>query len=494
LRAKCPYPLFLFALVGTGSGATAGPVEVLSARLDGLIAPVAQYAAVGLSVHSLDRGDELYARNADVAFVPASNQKLLIAAAALDALGPDFCFTTRVLALGTRHGATLGGDLILHGGGDPTLTTDSLAALADRLAASGIRQVTGRVRGDDSLFDRQRLGKGWSWDDEAFAYAAPISALTLNGNTVAVEVRPAPRPGLPPQVRLDPPAAPSTLRVRAVTAPPGEPSTLQVDRTRARDEITLSGRLPQGSPVVITRVTVEDPPLYAAAVFTALLRAHGVQVVGQPVALGTPAAAVMLSQLQSPPLAQIIRVMDKTSDNLIAETLLKAVVSSQIPVVSSDGYRQEARRAATNGQLATENRQLPSFLERSGLRGPALVIADGSGLSRLDLVSPRNLVRLLVAMDRHPAREAYFSSLPVAGVDGTLRRRMLGSAAVGAVRAKTGTLTHVSALTGVATSRSGERLAFSLLTNNFPGVLTGPGGPRAMEDAVAAALAEFRRE
>ena len=442
---------------------------------------MAEHAAVGLCVRSLDRGDELYARNAEAAFVPASNQKLLVAAAALDALGPDFSFTTRVLALGPRRGGALLGDLVLQGGGDPMLTTEGLAALAEGVAAAGIRRVTGRVRGDDSIFDRQRRGAGWSWDDEAFPYAAPISGLTLNGNTVRVEVRPGARPGLPPLVSLDPPGAPLVLRLRALTAPPGEPAALRIDRTRARDEIVVSGRIPWHGEPVIAWVTVEDPPLYAAAVFTALLRARGVPVAGDPVLLGTPGAAVPLREIRSPRLAEIVRVMNKQSENLVAEMLLKAL-----------GMRERSAAAGIGIGGAGEG-VLRAFLERSGLRGPALALADGSGLSRLNLVSPRNLVRLLAAMDRHPARNAFFDSLPVAGVDGTLRRRMVGTAAAGAVRAKTGTLMHVSALSGIATTRSGEQLAFSILTNNYPGALSEPGGPRAMEDAVAVALAEFRR-
>jgi serine-type D-Ala-D-Ala carboxypeptidase/endopeptidase (penicillin-binding protein 4) len=443
---------------------------------------VAALAAVGLCVRSLDRGDELYARNADAAFVPASNQKLLVTAAALDALGSDFSFTTRVLALGTRRGGTLRGDLVLQGGGDPTLTTEGLAALADRVAAAGIRCVTGRVRGDDSIFDRQRFGIGWTWDDESFPYAAPISGLTLNGNTVEVEVRPGVRPGAPPTVRLDPPTAPMALRVHAITAPPGEPATLGIDRTRARDEIEVSGRLPWHGEPVIARVTVEDPSLYAATVFTGLLRERGVRVDGPPIVLGAPRTAAFLGEVRSPPLSAIIREMNKKSENLVAEMLLKAL-----------GMR-DAGPAAGTGIGGAGGAVLRTFLERSGLRGPALVLADGSGLSRQDLVSPRNLVRLLAAMDRRPDRDAFFDSLPVAGVDGTLRHRMAGTAAAGAVRAKTGTLTHVTALSGVATTHDGERLAFSILTNNYPGALSGPGGPRVMEDAVAVALAEFRRE
>jgi serine-type D-Ala-D-Ala carboxypeptidase/endopeptidase (penicillin-binding protein 4) len=453
----------------------------LPARLDALIAPVAELAAVGACVRSLDRGDELYARNADAAFVPASNQKLLIAAAALDVLGPASSFTTRVLALGLRRGAILEGDLVLRGGGDPTLTTDHLATLADAVHAAGIRRVTGHVRGDDSHLDRQRLGYGWSWDDEPFAYAAPISGLTLNRNTVGVEVRPAARAGLPPLVRLDPPSARMSVRVRAVTGLPHEPVTLEVSRVHARDEIVVTGRLPRDSEPVAARVTVQDPPLYAAAVFTALLRERGVRVDGPPVLLTAPPGARLVHEVRSPPLAEMVREMNKRSDNLIAETLLKQLGAR-------DGDPTPGAGIAGRGEAV-----LRAFLARCGVSGPALALADGSGLSRQDLVSPRNLVQLLAAMDRHPARVAFFDSLPVAGVDGTLRRRMLDTPAQGSVRAKTGTLTHVTALSGVATARNGERLVFSILTNNYPGPLSASHGPRAMEDAVAAALAQFER-
>jgi D-alanyl-D-alanine carboxypeptidase/D-alanyl-D-alanine-endopeptidase (penicillin-binding protein 4) len=447
-----------------------------------VIAPVGQYAAVGVCVRSLDRGDELYARNADASFVPASNQKLLVAAAALDTLGPAFSFTTRVLGLGQRHGGALLGDLVLQGGGDPTLTTEGLTTLADDVARTGIRRVTGCVRGDDSVFDRQRLGIDWAWDDEAYSYAAPISGLTLNGNSVGVEVRPGLRPGLLVLVQLDPASAPMALRVHAVTGSAGEPAALRIDRTRARDEIVVSGRIPWHGDPVTGRLSVDDPPLYAAAVFTALLRARGVQVAGTPVVRPAPGRAMPLAEIRSPPLAAIIREMDKNSVNLYAEMLLKAL-----------GMREKSSAAGTGIGGAGEA-ALRAFLLRVGLRGPALVLADGSGLSRQDLVSPRNLVCLLAAVEQHPAREEFFDSLPVAGTDGTLRRRMIGTTAAGAVRAKTGSLTHVTALTGVATACDGERLAFSILTNNYPGPLSGPNGPRAMEDAIAGALVEFKRE
>jgi D-alanyl-D-alanine carboxypeptidase/D-alanyl-D-alanine-endopeptidase (penicillin-binding protein 4) len=445
------------------------------------VTPVARIAAVGVCVRSLDRGDELYARNADLALTPASNQKLLVAAAALDRLGPDHRFTTRVLAIGSRRGSVLQGDLVLQGGGDPTLTTDGLSALAGAVVARGIRRITGRVRGDDSVFDRERLGIGWAWDDLGSEDGPPISGLTLNENGTIVRVQPGARPGLRPLVRLIPAAARLEIRNRARTAPAGERGSLEIGRPLGRDTVIVSGGVPLQSPPRDVLVTVEEPALYAAAVFTAVLRERGVRVAGPPVLLGTPGAAVLLGEQRSPPLAEIVRRMDKPSDNLYAETLLKAI-----------GVPEGGLLAGTGAGGAGEA-VLRRFLARIGWPGPLPVVADGSGLSRFNLVSARCLTQLLAAMDHHPAREPFFASLPIAGVDGTLRRRMLGTAAAGTVHAKTGSLTHVTALSGIVTTRDGERLAFSILTNNWPGPLSVAGGPRAMEDGIAIARAEYRR-
>jgi D-alanyl-D-alanine carboxypeptidase/D-alanyl-D-alanine-endopeptidase (penicillin-binding protein 4) len=472
-------------------------VQGLAAQLDQLVAPVARFAAVGVCVRSLNRGDELYARNGDEAFTPASNEKLLTAAGALDTLGPEFRFVTRVFTLGLRRGAVLHGDLALQGGGDPTLTTEGLSALADAVAASGIQRVTGHIRGDDSVFDRQRYGLGWSWDDLGSEDGPPISGLTLDENAVTVEVRPADRPGLPPRVRIDPPAAAVELRVRALTTPAGEPTVLAIRRPVGQDSIMISGRLPLGSPPRTARVTVEEPALSAAAVFTALLRARHVQIDGPPVLLGTPGSAVLLCERSSPTLAEIVLRMNKPSNNLYAEMLLKALGlpgwGHSPPSPGTGPLALPSDRGAGTGTGGAGEAVLRRFLDRVGLQGPRPALADASGLSRFNLISPRNVVRLLAAMDRHPARAAFFDSLPIAGVDGTLRRRLIGTPAAGAVRAKTGTLTHVTALSGVATTRDGERLAFSILTNNWPGPLSGPGSPREMEDAIAVALAEFSR-
>jgi serine-type D-Ala-D-Ala carboxypeptidase/endopeptidase (penicillin-binding protein 4) len=269
--------------------------------------------------------------------------------------------------------------------------------------------------------------------------------------------------------------------MRARTVPAGESGSLDIRRPLGRDTILISGEVPSKGAPSHVRVTVEEPARYAAAVFTALLRARGVRVTGPPVLLGTPGSAVLLGEQPSPPLAEIVRRMNKPSDNLYAEMLLKAI-----------GVPERGLRAGIGIGGAGEA-ALHRFLVRVGLRGPVPVLADGSGLSRFNLISARCLAQLLTAMDRHPAREPYFASLPIAGVDGTLRRRMLGTAAAGTVHAKTGSLTHVTALSGIVTTRDGERLAFSILTNNWPGLLSGAGGPRAMEDGVAIALAEYRR-
>jgi D-Ala-D-Ala carboxypeptidase 3 (S13) family len=199
---------------------------------------------------------------------------------------------------------------------------------------------------------------------------------------------------------------------------------------------------------------------------------------GQTALLGTPGAARLLAAHDSPPLAELIARMNKPSDNLIAETLLKELGATvELPGTSAAGLAVVRQTAA-----------------RLGLDPDALRPYDGSGLSRMDLVSVENLCHLLAAMDAHPQRDAFIASLPVAAVDGTLRNRFAGTPAAGNLRAKTGTLSHVSALSGYVTTADGERLAFALITNNDPGPLRRPDGPRPMEDTIGALLATFHRE
>lgn len=448
------------------------------ASLAALTVPVRTRALVGAKVVSLTKGDTLWELNPGLCLVPASNQKLLTAAAALERLGPDFRFRTEVLALGTqRTDGTLDGDLILRGGGDALLTASELESLAAAVDATGIRRVRGRLRADDTRYAREPLGEGWSWDDEPYAYAAQVSALSLDGNVVTVEVSPGERPGMPARVVVTPAAGYVTLRSRCRTSPAELDAMITVSRERGRNAVLVTGEIPVGSEPVRRRVTVETPALYAAAVFRRLLARRGIRVEGEAALLGTPQAARLVAYRDSPPLAEILARMNKASDNLVAETLL----------------RELGRTTTRPGSSAAGLAVVAEVARDLGLDPVALRVADGSGLSRLNLVSAENLCRLLVAMARHRHGDVFAASLPVAGVDGTLRGRMVDTAAAGNARAKTGTLSHVSALSGYVTTANGERLAFALVTNNDPGPAMRPDGPKRTEDAVVAQLAALAR-
>jgi D-alanyl-D-alanine carboxypeptidase/D-alanyl-D-alanine-endopeptidase (penicillin-binding protein 4) len=453
-------------------------VATLRDQLEAAIAPVARRAVVGAAVVSLDRKETLWERNPYTCSVPASNQKLLTAAAALDRLGPNARLRTEALALGpVRPDGTLDGDLILRGGGDPLLTTADLQELAAAVRSSGVRRVRGLLRADDSRYAREPLGEGWSWDDEPYGYAAQVGALTVDGNVAEIAVTPGARPGLPARVRVTPAPGYLSVEVACRTVPAGRAVEVAVTRERARNQARVMGSIPLDSPSVLRRVTVEEPALHAATAWRQILAHEGVAVNGGTRHLSTPPAARVLAWHDSPPLAEIVAQMNKVSDNLVAETLL----------------RELGRSPGTPGSTAGGLRVVREVAGRLGCGESSLVPVDGSGLSRQNLVTPADLCRLLAAMDTHPAREAFLSSLPIAGRDGTLRARMTEGLAAGNARAKTGSLAHVSALSGYVTTADGERLAFSLVINNDPGPSSRPDGPKRTEDAVVQILAGFRR-
>jgi D-alanyl-D-alanine carboxypeptidase/D-alanyl-D-alanine-endopeptidase (penicillin-binding protein 4) len=448
-------------------------VASLQTGIDAATESVRRHAFVGVLVRSLTRGDTLYQRDAERVFVPASNQKLLTSATALDRLGAEYRFVTRVLATGeTSADGTLHGDLVLQGSGDPILSTADLADLARQVAAAGVRRVTGSLRADESRFDANPRSRGWSAGDE-FDYSNQISALSLNRNRVRVRVAPGDRPGRLAAITLEPPTSYVRVVNRCVTGPSGGTARVIFQRARDRNEVTVSGSVPAGGGAVADYVTVEQPALYAANVFRDALRDAGSEIVGPTVWLRAPFGARPLAAHSSPPLAEILPLLNKPSDNFIAEMLLQ-------------GLGAERQGTGTTSAGAAEVR---AFLRDTVMDGNPVVVSDGSGLSRMDLVSPATLCGLLEFMSRHRDADVFRRSLPIAGVDGTLGRRMRNTPAANNAHAKTGTLTHVSALSGYVTAANGETLVFSLMTNNYPGAPT----PKGMEDDVCRALAEFSR-
>jgi D-alanyl-D-alanine carboxypeptidase/D-alanyl-D-alanine-endopeptidase (penicillin-binding protein 4) len=460
----------------------AAPVRAQETRLGqaitALLLRLGPHAITAVRVVSLDRGEVLYERNADLSLNPASNMKLLTSATALAKLGPEYRFTTRVLASARPDAdGTVAGDLALQGGGDPVLETEGLQKLADGVKAAGIRKVTGSLKVDDYRFDTERLGAGWNWDDEPFSYSAQISALAVNRNVLHVDVSPGGAPGDPPVVRVRPLEGYARVVVDAATGERGSGTEIRIGRERARNEIRVSGSIAvDAAPLKAREVTMEEPELLAGALFLKLLSERGVQV-GSSVARA-PASrdAVLVAALQSPPLKGIVALENKPSDNLIAETLLKEL-----------GYACKKSGTAESGGQVVEG-----WLKELGIDTGGLRVSDGSGLGRRNLVTARLMSDLLAKADRQPWREAFINSLPVAGVDGTLRSRMKDSLAERNVRAKTGTISRVSALSGYVTTAGGERLAFSILLNNFPGPTSGSDGAKRVEDGIAVALAAWR--
>lgn len=378
-------------------------------------------ASHGVLVVSLDRGDTLFSWNADARLTPASNLKLFSTAAALHYLGPEFRWSTYLLASGDVSGGVLAGDLVLFGTGDPTLgserftgTSRALDALADSLRARGIREVAGSVVADGSFFDPRLRGEGWTSDDLRQWYGAPVASLVTDENLAGG---------------------------RPVADPVG------VAGERLHSALRRAGISVRGG----VR-TVRDPSASLAA-FHARRAGGGARV---------------LATYRSPPLREVVRVTNHVSHNLFADEALRTV----------------GRVAGGQGSFEAGERAVAGMLRDAD---PPRML-DGSGLSRLDRVSARTIVALLASMARLPEGAAFRESLPVAGSQTGLRR-MYGGGAAGNLRAKTGTLATVSALSGYVTAANGERLAFSIITNGVPRT----GAAKEAENRIGEILASFRR-
>lgn len=444
-------------------------------RLDGGAASVVVAdAATGDTLYQRDRGDRL---------MPASNTKLPTSAAAMAILGPDYRFRTDALSTGTRQGSVLRGDLYLRGSGDPTTLAADYDALAAGVAASGIKRVTGRLVADDTRFDSRRLGRSWAADDESSYYSAQTSALTVAPDTdydagsVIVSVAPGTRPGAAPKPALTPPTDYVDLDIRATTVPAGRPNTLNIEREHGSNTISITGDVPLGASTTKEWVTVWEPTGYAAAVFADALAAHGVRVTGGPTRLGrpTPAGAEPLATHTSMPLKELVRPFMKLSNNMHAEALTKTI-----------GYETAGRG---NGTWSAGLAGISDYLKKEGLDTAALRQVDGSGLSRMNNIPAAEFVKLLLAVRDAPWYADWYESLPVAcapdrAVGGTLRSRMCKTPAALNARAKTGTLTGASGLSGYVTDAGGRELVYSIVLNNHLAASV-----KSIEDAIVTTLA-----
>ena len=463
--------------------------DALSARLDAVIAgaPGLKNALVGVLIQTPD-GQTVYEMHPDFTLMPASNEKLLTSSAALAELGADFRYTTTLFRTGTiDKNGVLRGDLYLKGSGDPSFTSARLKSLADALVKSGIKRVEGRIIADASRFADDFLGSGWQWDDEPFYYSAQISALNCDENVVPLQATPAPLAGRLAfvtiggkdaqslgfgQVSSDYLTVQNTLLTSA--AAPSPAPAISWGRMRGRSVFTVGGTLPQNAAPAGDAITVEDPASFTAYRLADLLPlvriAYPVRRIGKGI---VPPNAVRVAADNSAPLSALLVHFLKTSDNLYGECLLRTI-----------GAEKGAKGSASEGA-----KRVAAFLQTAGVDDSGLLIADGSGLSRVNHVTPRTLVGLLTFLDQKFPKESknvWQAALPIGGVDGTLRNRFKNTPAQNNVIGKTGTLSGVSALSGYVSGKSGKRYVFSLLMNNF----VSSAEARGVQDVIVTMLAE----
>ncbi len=421
-------------------------------------------ASWGLAVVDAATGREIFSRDADLNLVPASTMKLPVTAAALEYLGPEKRFVTRLAAVEKPRGGVLAGDLYLIGGGDPSLGSEiirnapSLSGVysgwAEGLKARGIVSVRGGVLADESLFDSFQPGS-WSWEDIGNYYAASPSALTANDNQYRIYFRPGSEPGARAEVvRTDPPMPGIAFDNRMLTGPEGSGDNGYVFAFPGQRSAVLRGAVPMGQAEFAIKAALPDPAVFAAGALTDSLSASGIKVSGLPARGKAPPAAYELASSTSAPLAEIVRALNKRSFNLYAEMLLRHIGLEK----GAGGTPQEGRKAVA------------AFLTAGGAPADSFQVADGCGLSRNNLARAGAFARLLAYAYGKPWFPVFYDSLPFPGdpdAGGSMRRLGVGTPLEGALRLKTGSLRGVRAYAGYLKTKKGRTLAFCSIVNNY---------------------------
>jgi D-alanyl-D-alanine carboxypeptidase/D-alanyl-D-alanine-endopeptidase (penicillin-binding protein 4) len=427
----------------------------------------------GVFVMSLKDGRVLYSRDGDKLFTPASNMKIYTTAVALDLLGADYRWRTSVYASTQPNGdGVVDGDLILYGRGAPDLDSknpDSLPALADQLRARGVRRVTGRIIGDESYFRGEQYGIGWQWNDLQWYYGAQPSALSIDENAVEVTLGPGNKSPGPASVVVTPNDDRLQVTNNATTAERDATTTVGIQRSLSNNDVVVWGEFPIGGHAYSAFLSVHSPALRAATTFKQLLSARGIQVEGD---LATrdfrapesqrfdPQNGIELAYIESAPLASIVRTTNKESNNLYAELIFRVLGKEKGASVPDPNPRKNAARGDDEAGVEV----VKKWLSDHHIDAMSLALHDGSGLSRLDLITPESAVRLLAVASQTSWHQNFYDSLPVAGHDGTLQGRLKNI--TGRVVAKTGSLTYDHSLSGYATTQSGDVLVFSIICND----------------------------
>lgn len=437
-------------------------------------------AIVGIKVTSSETGRVLFEENGSKLLRPASNMKLYTIAAALDRLSPDYRFVTSVFASARPDAAgTLRSDLTIYGRGDPSIAArfnrgdyfKGINDLASQIAAAGVKRVEGDLIGDETYFTGPRYGSGWNWEDLQWWYGAEVSALTVNDNALDLFIKPGSAVGVPAVITTGPPDPLLAIVNRVVTGAKGSKRELTLHRGLGADALEIHGSIPLDDRGYAAGVGISHPGLLFVYLLRSSLAQRGVIFTGKSrtvpapaysngLTTSRPAGSIEIASMQSPPLSLIAAQTLKPSQNLYTELILRTLGR----VVPPTPGASDAARTSEEAGLEI----VKTFLKEAGVNTSGLALTDGSGLSRNDMITAEASVQLLTYMGRHRYAGVFREALPIAGVDGTLRNRMKGTAAENNVRAKTGSLSSAASLAGYLTTAGGESLVFSIMVNNYP--------------------------
>ncbi|MBI4535129.1 MAG: D-alanyl-D-alanine carboxypeptidase/D-alanyl-D-alanine-endopeptidase [Ignavibacteriae bacterium] len=457
---------------GTAHLLSSSPYPSIKKEIDALLADsMFPPSNIAIMVVSLQSDEVLYELNSRLLFNPASNQKLFTAAAALAFLGEDFGVRT-VLSVDTTNGPRI----FLRGFGDPLLTHHEVDSLAKALSALIPTGRHWKLSRDVSYFDSLYWGSGWAWDDEPDPTAMFISPLSVDNNAIRVTIRPGTAAGEQTEVATSPETKSVTIENAGQTVIDSVLNHVRASRRwlERTNTITVTGEMHPWDSATTKIVSMWQPERYTTALFAERLQAYGVQVeVDEP---GPISATAFEAVSHTRRVDSIVAYMNRVSDNLSAENLLKILGAEQHGAPGSAGKGISV---------------VKEFLGSQGFDTTRISIADGSGVSRYNLLSAESIISLLHIMyERREHFEAFYNSLAVSGETGSLSNRMKGTLAQGNLRGKTGTLTGASSLSGYVRTADGELLAFSILMQNFLGKVT---AYRQLQDRICVFLSGLRR-
>ena len=475
-------------VVKTRTAATTRTLTELQTRISQVLSkPEFAPATIGVKVTSLQTGRVLFEENANKLLRPASNMKLYTVAAGLDRLSPDFRFVTSVYAPTKPDGnGVIKGDLTIYGRGDPSIAArfnsgnylKGIDDLATRIAAAGVKQVEGDLVGDETFFTGPQYGSGWEWEDLQWYYGAEVSALTVNDNALDLFVKPGIQVGAPALITTGPPDPLLKIVNRVVTGARGTKRELNAYRALAGDQLEITGSIALDDKGYTGGIGISRPALLFAYLLRASLSQHGVTVKGTTRTIDVRPAAgfvvqppntpvvnpgstrIEIASMQSVPFSVIAAHTLKPSQNLYTEIILRTLGTVVPPAANTPNID---RTSESDGLEVVK-----TFLREAGINPASLVLSDGSGLSRNDMITAEATIQLLTYMHRHRYASVFRDALPIAGVDGTLRTRFKGTPAENNLRAKTGTLSSANSLSGYVRDAAGEELAFSIMVNNYP--------------------------